>query len=428
MSIARHPGSVYSVGANASEISLDEKFAEFRGLGLGLIRFLLASAVVFTHAGFVWGLMLTAGLVSVQAFFIISGFYMALILSEKYTTSYRTFYINRFLRIYPAYYIVILSYLPLLVGLYVRHHYLGPLNAYMEYPEVLGPGTFLFFILTNLVIFGQDVVLFLGFNPVSHGLEFTTNFLTSKPCACDFLLIGPTWSLSLELVFYLLAPFLVRWKTVNLLGLTAASLLLRYFLATELGLEGDPWAGRFFPTEIALFLFGVLSYRLYSRFRNIQIHASISIAVFLSVLLMIIFYSNMGINRWFFYSLLIVAIPLIFNLTKHNRIDRYVGDLSYLIYISHGLVGWMLGRYGLIGVVSVEYRGLAVLAVTVVFSMAVVKITNPIERYREKLAKSDRGISPRKPALADEAAATKDYSAADASEVPTEGAAPMVRK
>jgi peptidoglycan/LPS O-acetylase OafA/YrhL len=362
---------------------------------VGIIRFLLAAAVVFTHAGFFFGLMLTAGLASVQAFFIISGFYMALILSEKYNHrgSYKKFYINRFLRIYPSYYIVMLAYVPLVVGLYVRHHYLGPLNAYIEHPEVLGPGTLLFFIFTNLAIFGQDIVMFLGFNPQDHGLQFTTNFLSSDPCACQFLLIGQAWSLGLELTFYLLAPFIVRMKTVNLLGLTAISLLLRYFLAVKLGLENDPWAGRFFPTEISLFLFGVLSYRLRTRISSLELHASVSIIVFIVTVLSIIFYSEINISRWIFYLFLVLAIPVIFDLTKNSRIDRQIGDLSYVIYISHNLVGWMLGRGGMIAVVNPQFRGVVVLAATVLFSMLVVRMTNPIERYRQRLAKSEEAVT-----------------------------------
>ena len=45
------------------------------------------------------------GYVSVQVFYIISGFYMALILNTKYVGpgSYRVFIANRLLRIFPAY-------------------------------------------------------------------------------------------------------------------------------------------------------------------------------------------------------------------------------------------------------------------------------------------------------------------------------------
>src|SRR5260370_9516411 len=56
------------------------------------------------------GYFLVGGNISVNSFFIISGFYMAFILNEKYVgknSSYRLFITNRFLRIYPIYWIIL---------------------------------------------------------------------------------------------------------------------------------------------------------------------------------------------------------------------------------------------------------------------------------------------------------------------------------
>jgi len=372
---------------------------------VGLIRCLLAAGVVFAHAGPLFGQMFTAGLASVQAFFIISGFYMALILNEKYTTSYKAFYINRFLRLYPSYYIVLLAYVPLVLGLYVRHHYLGPLDSYREHWDMLQPGTLLFLIFTNLALFGQDVVMFLGFDPVDHSLQFVTDFNQSKPPVYDFLLIGQAWTLGVELTFYLFAPAIVRMKLVNLLLLTAASLLLRAFLYYKLGLYHDPWAGRFFPTELALFLFGVIAYRLRPWIGLLNVHRSIPIAFFVVAVLAIVTYSAVEPNIWVFYAFMTVAIPLIFDLTKNSRLDRSIGDLSYVIYISHGLIGWMSGRFGMIGVVSAEWKGPVVFAASVVFSIVVVRLTDPIERYRQRRARAEEATEVLVPATAGEAKA-----------------------
>ena len=56
---------------------------------MGILRFILALAVVFVHTGHIYGsdfygTRLMGGVVAVQAFYIISGFYMALILNTKY--------------------------------------------------------------------------------------------------------------------------------------------------------------------------------------------------------------------------------------------------------------------------------------------------------------------------------------------------------
>jgi peptidoglycan/LPS O-acetylase OafA/YrhL len=47
------------------------------------------------------------GLVAVQVFFIISGFYMSLILKEKYKTNTILFYTNRLFRPFPTYLLVL---------------------------------------------------------------------------------------------------------------------------------------------------------------------------------------------------------------------------------------------------------------------------------------------------------------------------------
>src|SRR5450759_1833879 len=78
---------------------------------MGIIRVLLALSVVAAHFGGIWNLRFVGGQVAVQSFYIISGFYMSLILNEKYVgknKSYKLFITNRFLRLYPIYWTVLL--------------------------------------------------------------------------------------------------------------------------------------------------------------------------------------------------------------------------------------------------------------------------------------------------------------------------------
>jgi len=73
---------------------------------MGTLRLLLALSVVAAHCGAIAGLRFVGGPMAVQAFFIRSGFFMALILNEKYTgnnNSYWLFISNRFFRRYPFY-------------------------------------------------------------------------------------------------------------------------------------------------------------------------------------------------------------------------------------------------------------------------------------------------------------------------------------
>ena len=85
---------------------------------MGKIRLLLALSVVAVHGGIIWKFQLVGGHIAVQAFFIISGFYMSLILNEKYigsNSSYKLFITNRFLRLYPIYWTVLLFTLLLFI-------------------------------------------------------------------------------------------------------------------------------------------------------------------------------------------------------------------------------------------------------------------------------------------------------------------------
>ena len=78
---------------------------------MGLIRLLLALAVVVGHSWQIRGLSFVTPSFAVSIFFAISGFYMALVLNSKYDVSLRgsrLFWSNRLLRLFPTYWIVFL--------------------------------------------------------------------------------------------------------------------------------------------------------------------------------------------------------------------------------------------------------------------------------------------------------------------------------
>ncbi len=74
---------------------------------MGIVRTLLASAVVLVHSGSFFLYNITGGgQVAVQMFYIVSGFYMALVLTEKYAEAPVDFYVNRALRLFPTYWVI----------------------------------------------------------------------------------------------------------------------------------------------------------------------------------------------------------------------------------------------------------------------------------------------------------------------------------
>ena len=72
---------------------------------MGVIRILLAISVVIAHSTPLFGLSFVGGRYAVQCFYMVSGFYMALVLNEKYLGpgSYRVFISARLLRLFPVY-------------------------------------------------------------------------------------------------------------------------------------------------------------------------------------------------------------------------------------------------------------------------------------------------------------------------------------
>ena len=145
---------------------------------MGLLRVILSIAVVISHSESFFGLKFTEGLVSVQIFFIISGFYMTMILDNKYfgKGSYQLFLSNRFLRLYPIYWVVMIITIVSSIISFVLFNYWARLSSYVSYFDVITFKTLLFQIITNLIIFGQDVVMFLGMNPENGTMFFTSNF------------------------------------------------------------------------------------------------------------------------------------------------------------------------------------------------------------------------------------------------------------
>lgn len=348
---------------------------------MGLIRFLLACAVIIEHTSPVFGMNLTGGTIAVQAFFMISGFYMALILNQKYVGagSYSLFITNRFLKLFPIYWIVLAGVV--LFGAYhwLRHGNLGVLSVWSTYALHWTSAAYL--ALTNLLIFGQDLSLFLKFTP-DMGLGFTAHFADSTPRVVQFLLIPPAWSLGIELVFYVMAPFLVRRSAAFLGVLLTASLILRYVILVRMGLANDPWPTRFYPMELAFFVAGAICFKAYVAIPWPRIPKKALSVPLLLVLAMTVFAE--GVNIWAFYACFALAMPFVFQFTKHNAFDRKIGDLSYPMYISHLLVLWTLSASGIFDRLGGDYRGLLTVVCTAVVSIGLLWVSRPIENWRSR--------------------------------------------
>lgn len=299
---------------------------------------LLAFAILSHHAVIMDGELLP-GTVSVRLFFILSGFYMALILDGNYRGRLSLFYSNRLLRLFPAYLLV--AACSFLILLLADAHPFLPREEMLEGMRA-APGLFAWLLLSNMGIIGQDA-LFL--------LEFAEDFSpVLAPCPdCPILgfwtsLVPQAWSIAMELWFYLLAPFLVRLRSATLLALALASLGLHAAIAMAFP-EGPNMAHHFFPAQLHLFIAGLLSFRLHS------VAGRLSPAWGLYALALtaaaIIGYRHMH-DPWRFpllASLLCLGTPLVFNAMRNVRWDRLLGELSYPVYLVQFLVIALCDRF-----------------------------------------------------------------------------------
>lgn len=355
---------------------------------MGLVRLLLALSVVLTHCNGIMGFHFISGDTAVQAFFIISGFYMSLIWNEKYNKkqkAYQLFISNRFLRLYPAYWVVLIITLfsSLLVYIYSGGQQSGRLHAFLEYSNNLNPASLLFLVFTNIVVFFQDLLMFLGLNSQSGNFFFTPDYSGTQPYVFHFLLIPQAWSIGLELVFYIIAPFLVGKRLRILIMAIIGSLGLRFFLYAA-GYSHDPWTCRFFPTELVFFLCGAVSYRFYKAFGHRDSINRIQIVFFVLVVLYTVLYTlvDFPFKKGVYLLLITFAIPFIFKFSKTSSIDAYLGDLSYPVYISHIFV---LNVLAAIGLSSSIYFSIYLIINTILFSVIIyLLIIKRMEKYRQQ--------------------------------------------
>jgi len=358
---------------------------------MGLLRVLLAMAVIISHCGGIPFLRPVSGSTAVEAFFIISGFYMSLILQEKYCNKpYLLFITSRFLRLYPIYWTVLIAtcLFSLVVYLSSDGQRFPLFDIYLSVKPAVT--AFSFLLLSNLLIAGQDAVMFMGISRGTGQLYFTGNFWNSDPPLFQFLLIPQAWSLGLELLFYLLAPFILKKGLKWMIVLMAFSFALRFYLYNYLGCRNDPWTYRFFPTELLFFLSGNLSYRLYKKIRKRKIPTYISTSLLFFILLATTAYAYIpsfkqdcmpfSWNECFYFISVMTTVPLLFHFLKDRSWDNHIGELSYPMYISHLLIA----RITAVLPFPWLRQSWCIALITMGFScLLVIAIARPLEKYRQ---------------------------------------------
>ncbi len=310
-------------------------------MGLGWLRLLLSLMVIDAHYGgfrlFVQPRLVAAfgvdrmafvgeGEVAIAGFFVISGYVIAYVLARKYDpASWRgigLFLLGRALRIYPLYLLVFAAYWATL--------------AYAGATPQMGSGQ----LVNNLLLLPLGLVALLGDHVHLGPMQLTGQ-----------LLIGPAWTLCFDLLFYVLAPFLLVRKP---LLWVIWGLGLVYFVAFSVTLDPRPpiWFAYLYTSPTAyLFAFasGALVFHHGDRIvANRLVLGGLFVAMFWLTYFPLGF-TNAALNQLLAILVLTLLVATLKDFGKGRKWDRLFGDLTYATYLLHLPLLLILERFQVAG-------------------------------------------------------------------------------
>jgi peptidoglycan/LPS O-acetylase OafA/YrhL len=277
----------------------------------------------------------------VDLFFVLSGFLIGgILLDAKDSPSYyKTFYLRRFFRILPLYYLWIFGYV---FVMFTSHRWM---NFFLKVPTEGPPDASVFWLFV-----------------------FVQNMKFASYAALSWAWLSPTWSLAVEEQFYLIAPLLIRrlsrqalFRVMCLVAIAAplARLWVRSNLLSQpVGLDQ---VYTLLPCRADALAFGVLTALAWRDkfFRKwLSRHTmtlEISGLVFLCGVLGLWYWSPNNFSlpmESFGYTWLGIfyALVLLLVLEKPSgaigsflRLKwlRELGGVSYCVYLIHGAMGWI---------------------------------------------------------------------------------------
>lgn len=283
----------------------------------GTYRILLALMVVYLHFT---GSTFFAGHYAVFGFFTLSGYLMTLILQKNYGYSLSGlagYAVNRLLRIYPMYWVSML----LAIGVLLIIHREG---------AALGGK---FFMPRDLTQWFQNIALFVTRD--------------TKP-----QVIVVAWTLSIELFYYLLIGLgISRTRKITALWLAVSILYTGYMAVT-----GTPFGDRFFTFSAATMPFSMGAAMYHWKKELTGIFSLVAKHPAAPLICTGIFLANgmvghtLGTYESYNFYLNIPLCALV-HISLYERqelllvsrnFDKFMGDLSYPLYLIHVPLGWVM--------------------------------------------------------------------------------------
>ena len=350
---------------------------------MGILRLFLAASVVLWHAyneGYSINWLPFNSVACVILFFVISGFYMTLVLNEKYSSQQLVlFWQNRFLRLWPSF-----IFATFLMAIFVYPDLI--LKTYNE-TSIL---SFLTIIFSNFTMFAYELKDIGG---LTENGDITT-FNLSKVPLNGYFYLSPGWSLGLELWFYLMAPFVVRSfvKTVIFFFIGIA-----FLVSVKISGVGELWAYRSFPPVLSFFMLGSLSYyfgKIIEKYTLRKIYYFFGYYFALPLILFLLISPNLldiflpsQHKAKFFMLIFFLFLPAWFITTKTSKFDNIVGNTSYPLYVIHPFIIFITTDYNYL-----TFYPILVFFISLISSFVMIYfIENPIDKWRQnRIAKYTR--------------------------------------
>lgn len=326
----------------------------------GITRFILASLVILYHISrFVF-----LGRFAVCSFFILSGYWITLIFSNKYSKKQKplkVFYLSRLWRLLPVFYTFTL--LAFVVWIFLDHSIIGLIKS-LDLP---------------------DKIVFWVSN---------TTLLTYYSLPKVDIMV-PAWSLDIELEFYLLFPILFYISRNNykvLKWLFILFLALSFYLCASCN---SAWINNSLLTYLYLFILGMMIFHYQISFKAKTEKVCLCIFAIVVGIQYVIPYAVQhfkSTNSMYYtvisFVLVMLAVPVLANSVRiySDKRDKFWGELSFMVYLSH----WVWIRpYGLLtqNISMPIHLIYAVLFLTLTMGLALIiywLVDRPMERLRHQ--------------------------------------------
>lgn len=312
---------------------------------MGVYRLILAILVLLSHCGIKLP-GYNQGVTAVVSFLIISGYVITKLISSKFPNKcdIKEFYYDRALRLFPQF----IFYLILTSALY-------------------------------LIFDGTEKMSISQFFVNAFMLPLNTFAVYNN----DYIIVPQSWSLGLELQFYLLIPFILLSKKKA--AWAVASIIL--FLPAYLGIVNTDYFGyRMLTGTLFIFLLGSMMAGNERR--------SLWIIYAVSAVMLVLSVSLEGLSHEFNKEVLsgvLIGVPtvwLLFKVKIRNKWDSLAGDLSYGVYLNHLMFFYAYNKLGF-NVLTIEGAMLIMGSSMTMSYISLRIIEQPFFRIRHKRIRKD---------------------------------------